>query len=467
MPQREQGAPQRAGPMLRLLLLRILLLLLPPPPGSAGLRNVLVAGNYLVDSQNVTVGPSTSNITVRDNHINANDDGARVNPPPSQGDSTWSTVPVFWQGANASGVLSDSQAHKLAQFPMVVFSKVHGRNALGGATVEESAQHSCAQLKQIKPTLVCLFYLNAHILEKNYRVSDAFEHHHRSWLLHRPNGSLMTIPNRNHPANPFLVPDLGRPEAGRLFFSDVVNVTTRPRSSVDGASIDRYSLDDEVLAKEWASPDLARRFYAGQTASAEWMAQRLGPKHTVFVHCDWIRPYETACRNWSHIPTPGIMSECFWPAQREMEALEDAVVHSGKKIQVETKVNCTDHGQFITALAAFLVVAGPDTWFMCGGFANQLADGLDPAPFLPEYAKVLGAPLSSVPVKHPSGTWTRAFAFGTNVSFHTKSTKGEIFWADGEVSVGTIVHQNTKSGWASNCNRSAPLSTDHKGNTFN
>eukprot|EP01047_Picozoa_sp_COSAG01_P109855 COSAG01_NODE_38706_length_486_cov_0.826873_1_plen_80_part_10 len=42
-----------------------------------------------------------------------------------------------------------------------------------------------------------------------------------------------------------------------------------------------------------------------------------------------------------------IMSECFWPAQREMEALEDAVVHSGKKIKVETKVNCTDHGQFI------------------------------------------------------------------------------------------------------------------------
>ena len=39
--------------------------------GSAGLRNVLVADNYLVGSKNVTVGPGTENITVRDNHIAA------------------------------------------------------------------------------------------------------------------------------------------------------------------------------------------------------------------------------------------------------------------------------------------------------------------------------------------------------------------------------------------------------------
>ena len=77
-------------------------------------------------------------------------------------------------------------------------------------------------------------------------------------------------------------------------------------------------------------------------------------------------------------------------------------------------------------IAAFLIGAGEYCYLGCGHWYAE-DDDTEPLTWHPEYDKPLGAPKGLAQYK--DGVWTRSFAFGTMVSFDTKTNKGTVKWA--------------------------------------
>ena len=78
-------------------------------------------------------------------------------------------------------------------------------------------------------------------------------------------------------------------------------------------------------------------------------------------------------------------------------------------------------------IAAFLVGAEVDQYFGFGPWVTE--DGGFAGAWLPDFDKPLGAPLAAAVYDAADGTWRRAFAAGTNVTFDAKRNVGSISWA--------------------------------------
>ena len=76
-----------------------------------------------------------------------------------------------------------------------------------------------------------------------------------------------------------------------------------------------------------------------------------------------------------------------------------------------------------TKLAAFLIAAGPGSYYLCGGW------GSSSVAWFPIYDLPLGPPLSNATLAN--GVYTRRFASGTSVRFDARSEPqiGTIDWA--------------------------------------
>lgn len=71
-----------------------------------------------------------------------------------------------------------------------------------------------------------------------------------------------------------------------------------------------------------------------------------------------------------------------------------------------------------TKIAAFLVAAGPYSYYMCGGWGSATVD------WHPVFDLPLGAPLGNATLK--DGVYTRKFSKGTIVTFNTKTNNGTV-----------------------------------------
>lgn len=112
---------------------------------------------------------------------------------------------------------------------------------------------------------------------------------------------------------------------------------------------------------------------------------------------------------------------------REIPALQRAVA-AGVMFQAHGNIGqvCRnggdpDNAAVQTELAAFLVAAGPHSYYMCGDFKTS-----KPV-WLPVYDKKLGAPLGNATLT--DGVYTRSFASGTTVTYDTRTETGTIKWA--------------------------------------
>ena len=73
-------------------------------------------------------------------------------------------------------------------------------------------------------------------------------------------------------------------------------------------------------------------------------------------------------------------------------------------------------------LAAFLLAAGPGSYYLCGGW------GSSSVPWFPIYDLPLGKPLSDATLD-ADGVWRRSFAAGTNATMDTRTNVGTVTWA--------------------------------------
>jgi len=75
----------------------------------------------------------------------------------------------------------------------------------------------------------------------------------------------------------------------------------------------------------------------------------------------------------------------------------------------------------INDLAAFLIAAGPYSYYVCGGW------NCAPTDWYEVYDRPLGEPLADA-VLSADGVWSRSFKHGVSVTFDTKSETGTIDW---------------------------------------
>jgi hypothetical protein len=80
-----------------------------------------------------------------------------------------------------------------------------------------------------------------------------------------------------------------------------------------------------------------------------------------------------------------------------------------------------------TELAAFLVAAYPQSYYLCGSWEDTISGGATTSTWLAVYDLPLGEPLADAVLVR--SVWRRGFASGTNVTFDTKTERGTVAWA--------------------------------------
>lgn len=349
----------------------------------------------------------------------------------------WSAAPVAWQGGALTGVVTASDAKKLSKFKQVVFNKRQGRDE-PSVSCEQHIVEACRAVKKVNPDVPCLMYLNTKLVFTNYAAAAALT---TSELLHGSNGKVVTVPTKGN-GNAHLV-DYTQPAVARQYLADVYNTTRRSAGALDGGYLDRFSYGDDIV-DDHVTKAKARAYYAGENEAVKWLSSALGSNY-LFVHCDFIRPLDSECRDIAAVPSPGVTTECFWPTASALELMEAAVAKadkSGQLLRAEAKVDCSDEGQMATTMAAFLVSAGPNTLLMCGSYVptdDDDGNGMS-IPWFPQWELPLGKPSPTV---KSGSTWTRKFSSGAVATFDAKSQTGSMTWSDGSTSVGTAVHGTT------------------------
>ena len=81
-----------------------------------------------------------------------------------------------------------------------------------------------------------------------------------------------------------------------------------------------------------------------------------------------------------------------------------------------------------SAMAAFLCGAGPDHYFLVGGWINDVPGF--PSHWNPAFEKPLGPPLSDAMYDSESTSWSRKFASGTFARFDASTNVGTIEWSE-------------------------------------
>ena len=123
----------------------------------------------------------------------------------------------------------------------------------------------------------------------------------------------------------------------------------------------------------------------------------------------------TQLQNW------GILQNPSW-STREIPMLMEAVKAN---VIFEAHGKCPkdpNDPYTVSNIAAFLIAAGPYSYYMCGGWSNE------PPTWYPIYDLPLGKPLSNATLGK-DGVWRRSFKSGTSVTFNTNTEAGTIHWA--------------------------------------
>jgi hypothetical protein len=115
-------------------------------------------------------------------------------------------------------------------------------------------------------------------------------------------------------------------------------------------------------------------------------------------------------------------------SRREIPMLQRAVA-AGVLFQAHGSCpnDMTDQRK-VNDLAAFLVAAGPYSYYVCGGWNSASTEWFE------VYDRPLGEPVADA-VLSDAGVYTRSFKHGVSVTFDTNTETGSIDWGSSEVLV--------------------------------
>lgn len=324
---------------------------------------------------------------------------------------SWSSVPTFYHSCNLSGRFTDEAISFMARFPLVTVEKGQGvRDPTDRRYAEEKILETLRRVKAVDANVSTIFYYNSIMDWPFYRLHHDFVVHPQ-WWLKRPGGSVCrqmgdcSFPN----CTGLLAFDFAQTAARDFWARECLNMT---RSGfVDGCFSDR-------------APDTpcgaGADYQEGHVLVHQQLQARLGGGLLIAN---------------AGVDMPGVsgaMIEFFGPDEESIQKLLRSVA-LGKVVLAHAQ--CGGGGAAITdSLAAFLVAAGPYSYYGCSNGWSVQTDPITQA-WRPEYNQALGVPRG--PAVKVSGIYRRTFiheAGATEVTFDTTEKEGFIRWAGGRPS---------------------------------
>lgn len=334
---------------------------------------------------------------------------------------SWSTVPTFFHGANASGPVSAEAATFLAKFPMVTIDKWQGRCASRPNPSPDCDQETqiidvLKAVKAINPQTTTIFYYNTVLNFPQYKLYSILEDEFAldpTVLVHDASGKLATITKTKAAEHPLTLFNFSNPRTRELWIQECINATKT--GFVDGCYADRATDDSgSVTNQVKLTKEQAEAYTKGRVQALTDLQSALGdgplianhamgPPHDLFV--------------------PGSvkfgMIESFHASNSSIQDLLMGVSNR-RSVQAHCRQDCRD------PLAAFLIGASENTYFGAGEWSS--GDGTREDNFdhhwMPEFDLPLGKPLGDATYEDTDGgIWQRSFQH-VNVTFTLKTGKG-------------------------------------------
>merc|ERR1719414_1707329 len=250
-------------------------------------------------------------------------------------------------------------------------------------------------LKDMNPKVQVLEYLNSLQVYPFYRLAHEFAARPDLWLRNSSGGLVKAFDH-------WIWPDYAQQETRDLWSNNLINVTKT--GYIDGLFVDGCDKGAPSVSAEWkpAKMEMLKRLQASIPGvlicgSNGHVVDGLGGSQI---------------QNWG--------SQGSW-STREIPMLQRAV-KAGILFQAHGSClnDLTDEHQ-INDLAAFLVAAGPHSYYVCGGWNGA------PTEWFEAYDRPIGTPLADA-VLSDDGVYSRAFTHGVSVTFDTKNEIGAISW---------------------------------------
>jgi hypothetical protein len=334
---------------------------------------------------------------------------------------SWETLPVAFHSSNPPGAYSDEQLSNMSKFSTVTFEKWQGLHhyltpgydwetcqngtdvSKCGCCVEDEMADMGRRLKAMKPSIMVLEYLNSQQVYPHYRLGHAIAARPDLWA--RDTDGNIVLSGGGH----WVWPDLAQQEAQDIWYNSVFNLTQT--GDIDGLFVDG-------CVKGGVGGTTKER-QVGKTA----MLRRLQADIPGPVICGSNGAVEdglggSQIQNWG--------KGGHW-STREIPMLQRAV-QAGALFQAHGSCPSNmSNPKTINDLAAFLIAAGPYSYYVCGGWNSA------PTTWFEVYDRPLGAPVADA-VLSADGVWSRSFAHGVSVTFDTNTETGVIDWSN-EVAV--------------------------------
>lgn len=268
-----------------------------------------------------------------------------------------------------------------------------------GCCEEDNIVEIGKRLKALNERVMVLAYMNTFQSYPWYREGHMLAAHPELWL-HNKSGDVV-LAGGGH----WVFPDHSQEKGAALWEEGALNMTKT--GFVDGIFMDGCAKTAPGLGGTTAA-----NYFSGKLA----MMQRLQNEVPGPLVCgsngkvlDGIAASQI--QNWGKGQQ--------W-SKREIPMLQKAVAQ-GAMFQAHGACprNLSDP-IVINDLAAFLVAAGPYSYWMCGGWNNA------PTEWFPAYDLPLGEPLSNATFS--DGVYTRRFSRGTIATFDTTTETGHIIW---------------------------------------
>lgn len=332
----------------------------------------------------------------------------------SMPDFSWESLPVAFHSSNPGGPYSDDQIQNLSKFATVTFEKwqgVHNYPAAGynwencqngtdvskcGCCIEDEMAGMGKRLKVLKPSVMVFEYLNSQQVYPQYRLGHAVAARPDLWL--HDNDGKIVFAGDGH----WVFPDLAKKESQDMWYNSVSNLTKT--GFIDGVFVDGCAKGVHNTPPERQTGKIS-------------MLQRLQADIPGPVICGSNGAVEdglagSQIQNWG--------KGGHW-STREIPMLQRAVA-KGALFQAHGSCpkNMSDP-RTINDLSAFLIAAGPYSYYVCGGWNSA------PTEWFEVYDRPLGEPLADA-VLSDDGVWSRSFKHGVSVTFDTKTELGSITW---------------------------------------
>lgn len=332
---------------------------------------------------------------------------------------SWETLPVAFHSSNPGGPYSDEQLVNISKYSTVTFEKwqgVHNYIAPGydwetcqngtdvskcGCCLEDEMADMGRRLKALKPSIMVLEYLNSQQVYPMYRLAHAIAA--RPDLWQRNLDGEIVLAGGGH----WVMPDLAQEEAQDIWHDAVFNLTQT--GYIDGVFVDGCAKgvsntshdrqDGKIAMLKRLQADIPGPLICGSNGHVE---DGLGGSQI---------------QNWG--------KGAHW-STREIPMLQRAV-KAGALFQAHGSCpsNMSNPKQ-VNDLAAFLIAAGPYSYYVCGGWNSA------PTEWFEVYDRPLGAPVADA-VLSDDGVWSRSFSHGVSVTFDTSTETGFINWANSVV----------------------------------